>query len=390
MKGEGVLSNSIDGSLAHRFIVLDSWRGIAAIFVAFGHLKTSGSLSMLSISSTSYRFVDFFFVLSGFVISYSSSQILMRDYSSLLHFFVRRIARLWPLHIFILSLFLLHQIVLFGGNRIGLVSDPVAFSEGFASKYILHNIFLVQAWGVLSEPTWNKPAWSISTEFFAYIVFGLSCFFLKRNIWKVIPAIVFYFFYYVVANPEVMWATYSGALIRCLAGFSIGMLAYRCYMHSIRMALPIFTGCAASFFEVSCVTASFIGIVWLPKDMGGLILPIFALTIFIFSTEKGIVSSFLKKRLFVYLGGLSYSIYLVHAFIALALYSLAATLGCLGKLSDGRTGVLLVGGAADFLIIAYLFFVVLVSSFTYRFIEIPGQSFGKAILARGVGPAKRS
>jgi peptidoglycan/LPS O-acetylase OafA/YrhL len=99
--------------LHRRFRVLDSWRGIAALIVAFGHIKTSGWLSTLPLATTSYRFVDFFFVLSGFVIAYSNKDKLYSNPSAIGSFLINRVARLWPLHLFVLGLFLFYQITLF-------------------------------------------------------------------------------------------------------------------------------------------------------------------------------------------------------------------------------------------------------------------------------------
>src|SRR3569832_1450988 len=53
------------------FRVLDSWRGIAALLVALFHLNLYSAIYPLDFVRNAYLFVDFFFVLSGFVITYS-------------------------------------------------------------------------------------------------------------------------------------------------------------------------------------------------------------------------------------------------------------------------------------------------------------------------------
>ena len=354
-----------------RFSVLDSWRGIAALIVAYGHFKTSGVLSSLPISTSSYRFVDFFFVLSGFVISYSSSQRIMQGASEFRLFFVRRIARLWPMHLFVLCLFVFYQAILSFANYLDFISDPVAFSEDFQIVYLVQSTFLVQAWGFASEAVWNKPAWSISTELFAYMVFGLYCYFLRRWFWVAAILISVICFLYAVVWPDVMRATYSGALVRCLVGFSTGVVVCIIYAKIGRLGI-IFP----SFLEGISLCITFFGVALLPKDMGVFILPIFALTVYVFAIEAGIFSSFLSRVFFVNLGDRSYSIYLVHAFIATIIYSFAAVLGVLGKLPDGRTGINFPSWVmADAAIFLYLFVVVIISNWTYRNIEIPGKRF---------------
>ena len=52
-----------------RFRALDSWRGIAACLVALYHLDAYSHLFDVPFLRNSYLMVDFFFVLSGFVIA---------------------------------------------------------------------------------------------------------------------------------------------------------------------------------------------------------------------------------------------------------------------------------------------------------------------------------
>lgn len=51
------------------FIALDSWRGICALMLAVYHFPINGWMDTNGLISNSKMFVDFFFVLSGFVIA---------------------------------------------------------------------------------------------------------------------------------------------------------------------------------------------------------------------------------------------------------------------------------------------------------------------------------
>jgi peptidoglycan/LPS O-acetylase OafA/YrhL len=64
---------------AHRFAALDAWRGICALLVALEHLSTTSVLHQNSLTRHSYRFVDFFFVLSGVVVAHAYRERLQRD-----------------------------------------------------------------------------------------------------------------------------------------------------------------------------------------------------------------------------------------------------------------------------------------------------------------------
>jgi len=53
----------------NRFTALDGWRGIAACMVVLFHVRAPSHVSELALVRNSFLFVDFFFVLSGFVIA---------------------------------------------------------------------------------------------------------------------------------------------------------------------------------------------------------------------------------------------------------------------------------------------------------------------------------
>lgn len=361
--------------ISKRFIVLDSWRGIAALLVAFGHMKTNGGLTALALSSTSYRFVDFFFILSGFVIAHSSTQRLTSGWRNAAPFLTNRLARLWPLHLFVLFFFLVHQITLLSANYYGIVVEPQAFSEGFSAKYLPANIFLIQAWDILPESSWNKPAWSISTELFAYIVFALTCVIARHQSWVIMTIFASACTLFIMVHPEIMGATYSFALVRCMAGFGTGVLAYQVYKYLQKIELPLPT-----LLELLTVIAIVLTVVVTPQKFGWLVLPVFFCAVLVFSLEQGNISRLLLHRSFVFLGERSYSIYLIHAFIALGIFSIASVFQFIGTLPNGKTGIILPFLLSDLLIIVFLLMSVVVSHFSFLLIERPGQRFGRNII----------
>ncbi len=85
-------SNSSAGPAAERYVVLDSWRGICAILVALFHFPLQWHFQSTTFVRGSWLFVDFFFVLSGFVIAhaYAGKLSTRRD---LFAFVIRRFGR---------------------------------------------------------------------------------------------------------------------------------------------------------------------------------------------------------------------------------------------------------------------------------------------------------
>ncbi|MET3613364.1 peptidoglycan/LPS O-acetylase OafA/YrhL [Rhizobium aquaticum] len=79
----------------HRFEVLDALRGVASAFVLFFHVERDTRFATYYFQS-GYLAVDFFFMLSGFVIACSYEEKLL-DGLPLRSFFVTRVIRLYPL-----------------------------------------------------------------------------------------------------------------------------------------------------------------------------------------------------------------------------------------------------------------------------------------------------
>src|SRR3981189_3074967 len=92
-----------------RFEALDGWRGVAALSVALFHLSAAWHLYSLPWIRHAGMFVDLFFVLSGFVISHSYLEKLTHP-GAVPDFLIRRLGRVWPLHIFTLGILVLLEV----------------------------------------------------------------------------------------------------------------------------------------------------------------------------------------------------------------------------------------------------------------------------------------
>ena len=99
-----------------RFEVLDSWRGICAIMVVLYHVPGFFLFSDLAVIRSGWLFVDFFFVLSGFVITHAYGP-KIANLDDAFHFISRRFFRIYPLHFCTFAAFLA-WILLFDTARI--------------------------------------------------------------------------------------------------------------------------------------------------------------------------------------------------------------------------------------------------------------------------------
>src|SRR3978361_1715459 len=92
-----------------RFVVLDIFRGIFSSFVVFFHMSGFSTAFVINNNFVynSDMFVDFFFVLSGFVIAYSYEH--LTGLRNVFTFLKKRFRRIYPLHLFMLLIFLLYE-----------------------------------------------------------------------------------------------------------------------------------------------------------------------------------------------------------------------------------------------------------------------------------------
>ncbi|MDD2876733.1 MAG: acyltransferase [Acidiphilium sp.] len=148
---------------------LTACRALFALWVFAYHLNLhtqfSHSLGPLGpLIDHGYLGVDGFFVLSGFILARVDNAIPMTR-SGVLHFWGKRLARLYPVH---LAVIILLGAMFLTGVAVGIVPRQ---PERFATTALIDNLLLVQSWDTLHHWTWNYPSWSISTEWAGYLLF---------------------------------------------------------------------------------------------------------------------------------------------------------------------------------------------------------------------------
>ncbi|GAA0735319.1 acyltransferase [Sphingomonas sp. ABOLD] len=147
---------------------LTSARGVAAWWVVLYHLRGALAdlpLTVEAVLAKGYLAVDFFFLLSGFVLALRHGERLRSGGIAVMPDFLRgRVARIWPLHAVMLGFALLLLVVLRASGRA---------APEFPLAELPPHLLLVQAWGFAEPLRWNDPAWSISCELAAYLLFPL-------------------------------------------------------------------------------------------------------------------------------------------------------------------------------------------------------------------------
>lgn len=294
---------------------LESLRGVAALMVVLVHIPPwSASIYSLTVVRNSYLMVDFFFVLSGFVIMHSYGSRLSSA-AELKRFACLRLIRLYPVHLLFLLVFLgFETIKLIAAQRHGAggfnyppfrENSPAAFLEG---------LFLVQGLGIGSHAlTYNFPSWSISTEFYTYLLFGgLCCCFCRRPARYRLTAAVLA----LGICAGMVWIHARGKsaaveeryfpVLECLEGFFLGTLLPWVVRAARKPAPAVAAGTfgAMSAFLIWKRNCAFDPVFFL---LSALLIAALA------SNNAGWFAAALRSRPLTKLGAISYSLYMCHA-----------------------------------------------------------------------------
>lgn len=373
---------------AERFEALDSWRGLAAIAVALYHFKATGLLYSISVIRNADLAVPFFFVLSGFVITHAYYD-RVPDAVGAGRFLLRRFGRLYPLHIFVLSLFVALECLKAIAVHHGFQSSEAAFSGTNDIGSLVANILLLQAVVPFVDPTWNAPSWSISVEFYTYVVFAVV-FMLGKYRLHAATIVLFASGLTLIcleSFPFGITKTSGLGLVQCLVGFSAGVLTYRLFrwLRAKDVRIP-------TVVEIA-VAALMVITFHIHPSQTAISIVAFSVVVIVFAFQTGNVSGWLKTRPLVFLGRLSYSIYLLHFLIFAPLFLmirlLQAKLGIPLTIQGDIEPLIHFGfpGATDLLALAYLATVVAIASVTYEWIEKPGRAFFNRLSNRIQPPA---
>lgn len=357
-----------------RFTVLDSWRGVCALWVAIYHFRIVSNIHTVDLFRHGSLAVEFFFVLSGFVLTcaYGDRISGMRDR---LRFMIRRFGRLYPLHL----VTLLGVVALESGRW--LISQHLGREVGGAlfvgptdPAALLPNLLLIHGTGILRDFTWNVPSWSISVEFVLCAVFLGALAFPNRLaalVGFMIAGLGAYLYTrYGIADQSES----TTALARGVYSFFLGALVFKLYSRwRDRGKTP------PGWLEWLAVPI-FLVVPWLDHSPAPALL--FAGLIFIFAFEFGPISRAMKIPSLMKLGEISYSIYLVHYLIVLVAFGFASIAGRVVDINGApwmSSGSVFLG---DLITMAYCGVVIGVSLVTYRWIESPGRDFFNGLSRR--------
>lgn len=300
---------------------LTGLRWWAAFGVFFYHMSIFAPIPLLPLFEWGNFGVMFFFVLSGFVLSWSwDPKVKIHSY------YQRRFARIWP-SAFVALLLAIPVFYSFSP------SPDVWYVKQINIPVLLLSVVLIQGWWLNPVILFsgNPAAWTLTVEFFFYflhpfVMFGL----LKRKalwIWMTISFLTVYVLWQrfaclgLIDTGCLQLAPPIQRLPEFLFGVTLGLLAGR----GLRLRIP-------PVYILSLLITYVLGTVLMQRfSVGGMLTFIFKtfsneiilalciLLIFSYASRdaRG-ASSWMRSRLFVKLGELSFTFYLVHATVMYA------------------------------------------------------------------------
>jgi peptidoglycan/LPS O-acetylase OafA/YrhL len=395
--------SSPDRLMKTHFRVLDAWRGVAALLVALFHLNLYGAIYSLEFVRNAYLFVDFFFVLSGFVITHSYADRL-GTIVDLRLFAIKRLGRLWPLHATVLLAFVVVESIKAALAARGASFYLPPFTGANSLNTLPMNLIFAQSFGLAEHLTWNAPSWSICAEFWTYLVFAVMLFVVARWFGGVGLATDCFFAFMVagsflaleIKSQHGIDASYDLGFVRCLYGFLVGHLTYRLF----RVASETKFNAAALEWGLLIVLIAYVSLAG--RTGYSLFAPlVFAAAVFVYAFEAGPVSRAMSNKMNDWLGKVSYSIYMWQAFVIFNFVDrpvsilekvtgrvLTTTEEGVSSPLGGEAGKLIVLGGHWLPMLVTLVFLggrVAIAGMSFYLVEVPGQRLSSRLSSWGRG-----
>ena len=359
-----------------RLQALDGWRGLACLLVAVHHLQVPHALYNQGWLQNAAPMLELFFIISGFVVSLVFAD-MVRTPRGAAAFILRMLGRIWPLHMVMLATLVI----------LALLRSAFSQHGGFTDQMMIEalgaQVLLIQTW-VGVGLSWNYPAWTLSTELAAYLMFAGLMLVTRSRAGQIIGASALALLAATVFLNELGPREHYNviSLARTFTGFFIGFLLREAWSGARLRSAAL-----ATVLELAAV----IGVIWtLNARLDGaayfLNYAIFGFTVFVFASDRGLVSRALMWAPIQWLGKVSFSIYMVHGVITLylvqAFFAAERFLGASFQVwridpytwRDQLVFSFGSGLADDAMLVFYLILVLASAALVYRFIEAPTRA----------------
>lgn len=348
---------------------LSGLRIVAAVWVVLFHFRPVLAQAAPDFSSAvaplldcGAQGVDLFFILSGFVLTWNYLERMGQSWSTraTVRFLWLRLARVWP--VYLVTMHLAAAWIIFTRN-VGHVPSP-AVDQLTATSY-LRQLLLVQLWfePYFDGTSWDGPAWSISAEWLAYLLFGVLVLVIYR-VARVTRARGLLWLAFAASLPPTLLLMATGEfytpwswLPRIVMQFTAGALACAAVR---KLRLTDRTRRGFGWLSVLITAVLVGGLYYLDahppasiRDASGLVDVLFVPLVVALAVGTGSLPRLLSTRLMVYCGHISFGLYMVHELVhtawnwAVVQFELTLTAGPAGTaVVVGLLGIAVVGAIA--------------------------------------------
>jgi peptidoglycan/LPS O-acetylase OafA/YrhL len=290
---------------------LTSLRGFAAMAIVLQHFSSTAAATthawIPSLVPHGYMAVDFFFVLSGFIMAYTYlAGFETRGRAAYLPFLYRRVARIFPLGIAVTFAILACAAAGSAWGQADMFLPPSTVALGLAPA-ILVNVLHLQ--GILPHYSFNGPSGSISLELTAYLLFPvLLCLYFHRDRRVAGLATAASIFTLLLIQYGIPGGLSSRIvafdIARCVAEFGLGLMVYRAYRGS-----PLLHRVGDDRWTWLALLVTLTASVLRLDLLAALSFPPLVLA---FALNRGAAGRLLASRVPYFLGTISFSVYLIH------------------------------------------------------------------------------
>ncbi|MCX7280374.1 MAG: acyltransferase [Alphaproteobacteria bacterium] len=270
------------------------------------------------LATRGYLWVEFFFVLSGFILTHAYwprlNDLLRRP--GYVAFLRARLIRLYPLHLFMLLLLLamvigLRALAAHGGYYS--IFDA-KYHQNVSSEGFFLSLSLVHAWNTMRTLTWNGVSWFVSVEFALCLLFPALLWLAEGKLWRgfaLIGAGLAGLITLLLSSRHGLDITFHNGVLRGLSDFSIGVgMAVLFRRLKPRDRLPEWGHSILQLLLLGLLGYIVMNTGWSHTSMDIFtVLPLIAL-VFALAFDRGLVARALQTRLPQRLGEWSYAIYL--------------------------------------------------------------------------------
>lgn len=293
-------------------------RGIAALAIMLFHMsysfKRAPALEAIVPSLEHYYvFLDLFFIMSGFAVASGYARIFMErvDGTRVREFCIGRLIRIYPLHFLTLAAAVALECAWWYGMQTGTWhTDFTPFDrEGYTPLTVLTTALLLHAWGFHTKLTWNIPSWYLSALFFAYLIFPFamraSAWLSKSRPWLIVLIVgaALTMALHISFARGLSWGLPDPSILRALFEVLLGA--------GIALIPPVKMNAATKSVLQIVSAGAIIGIVH-SNIHDYVLIPAFSLFIFSIREDDGIVARALSTHPMLWLGRISFSLFMMH------------------------------------------------------------------------------